>query len=246
MLLASLSLSPLLLAAEPDCVTAERVGEAPLTLSPAIAGYDTLAQVCTFGSGGGGCEVTLSGPAGEVAWLESSWHSAMLDVTPVPEALRALPQAERLAIAARLHGRACASPDPSLRRLLEPDAPLVWLTGPVAPPEVYALEVERDGALLWLLYKGHVQAGLLSDSDWPQPLVEGGPVQVLRYAHAVVLVSEDGQRHAWAWVAPGGAEPYPQSKLRFPSRLEGRLEGEVLVLSVSGVERRIPLTSPSP
>ena len=87
--------------------------------------------------------------------------------------------------------------------------------------------------------------GLTGQEVFPQVLAEGEGIRALRYAHAVVLVRDDGF-HAWAWVNPGGVVEYPQSKLRFPAPIEGRLEETALVLSVAETELRVPLTSPSP
>ena len=220
-----------LVLAEPTCFEGPRAASgAPTSIDPPVLGFEELTLQCSAGSGGAGCEVTLSGPSGELSWSNGSSYSDMVDVDPIPEELLAASPADRRRIALLLYGRVCDGPDPTLQRLSDPDGPLEWIEGQPAFGDMYVVE---DGAV-WRSVKVHTQRGLVAwpGETYPMLLAEDSRLRAWRYAHGVVLETVDGAWHAWAWVNPGGLVPYPMSKLRVAIPIEGGITHDELVLIV--------------
>ena len=127
-----------------------------------------------------------------------------------------------------------SEPDPSLTWLLESPKRLHWVDGPAILPKTYTVrDLERG---VWITYKGHNHsaqpATLTTPSKGetkrriPRGLDAEADRVLLGTNHGVLLTDRSRSRHAWIYVFPGG------HKLRWPSVVGARLEGDVAVIEV--------------
>ncbi|HET9228774.1 MAG TPA: hypothetical protein VFR31_18995 [Thermoanaerobaculia bacterium] len=142
----------------------------------------------------------------------------MANSTDVPPDL---PEKVLQAVEAALFGCVCPEPDPSLAWLLDKEPRSIrWVEGPPSLPGAYTIQ---QGSR-WITYAGGTHGEIARLATDPRT----GYI-LARTAHGVLLIDEKGSRYVWLYITlDGGGQ-----KLRFPTVVGGRIEGEQAVVRLS-------------
>ena len=167
-------------------------------------------------------ELVLSRTGKKIEVLAEFSFTHMVNATTVPRELLE-PGMERAleAVEAALFDCVCEKADPSLAWQLDRGPrSLGWEEGTPSLPGAYTI---REGGR-WLSYAGGTHGEITRLATDPRT----GYV-LARTAHGVLLIDEKGSRHAWLYVTlDGGGQ-----KLRFPTVVGGRIEGEEAIVRLS-------------